>query len=352
MTRRQAILSLLTAWSVCLPSTGCLFGSRRPDVDPPPEARGPTVAQEETVSSPWNPHPANPTFNPRNPPPNYQGTIFAEFFLPEPTPKPGATPEPPTVAGEPALPALSPVPAQEPDPPLVAALRRVLDKNPAEALELLKQYDQTTRDLLALLLPLTARIGEGGLDRASPQEAGALLEQLNDLTAALRARAPLSLKKVCFCRRINGFGDYEALPPNPEFQGGIDHRLGERVRIYAEVRNFRSVPKGNVYETQLVKSVEIHAAHDPTGNPIIIKTPDWTKPTLSYSPQQDYFLNIGFNLPPLPDGQYTLLVVVEDRTAFDGERVIPRLTRRSIDFRVSHGAGSHAGEGTKRRAAE
>jgi hypothetical protein len=359
MTRRQAILSLFTACSVCLLSTGCLgsfFERRRPDVDPPPDSHDPVARKQEKVEveSPWNPHPAGQTVNPRNAlPESYPGTIlYAQFFLPADTPrKPGPIPEPPGASAEQETPALAPIPPPETDPPLVAALRRVLDKNPSDALELLKQYDLTTRELLVLLLPFTARLGEGGLDHASPQELNALLDQLNELSAALRARAPLSLKKVCFCRRINGFGDYEPLPPNPEFQGGTDHRLGGRVRIYAEVRNFRSVPKGNVYETYLVTSLRIQ---DAQGKSVGIQIPNQNRPTITHSLRSDYFMNIEFSLPPLPDGQYTLFVQVADHTSLDGQPVAPRMAReKCLDFRVSRGAGLHASaEGPKRRAAE
>lgn len=359
MTRRQAILSVFTAGSVCLLSTGCLgsfFERRRPDVDPPPDSCEPVVRKPEQVDveSRWNPRPASPTLNPRNTPPDsYLGTIQdVQFFLPDPARKPGPAPEPPGASAEPETPSLAPVPTAEPDPPLVAALRCVLDHNPSEALDLLKQYDQTTRELLVLLLPLTARLGEGGLDRAPPQELNALLDQLNELSAALRARAPLTLKKVCFCRRINGFGDYEPLPPNPEFQGGTNDRLGGRVRIYAEVRNFRSVPKGNVYETYLVTSLRIQDARGQSVRGIQI--PNQNRPTVTHSLRSDYFMNIEFSLPPLPDGQYTLFVQVEDYTSLDGQPVAPRMAReKCIDFRISRGAGLHASaEGPKRRAAE
>jgi hypothetical protein len=258
--------------------------------------------------------------------------------------------------GEPAPLQVNATPAQEPDPALVNALRCLLNKNPSEALELLKQYDKTTQDMLVQLLPFVARLSEGGLERAdSEQEMSALLEQLNNLTAAVRAHAPLTLKKVAFCRRIYGFGDYDALPSNPEFQAGLGSQLGDRVTIYAELRNFRNIPKGSVYETHLKRQVEIRAANNPNGKPVIIQTPEWYKPTTSRSPQQDLFLNFSFHLPPLPDGQYALWVIVEDHTAFEGEPIVPRLPAQyRLDFRVSHGAGPRAAgvEGQKRRAVE
>jgi hypothetical protein len=355
MTRRHGILVLLLGGSACLLSSGCLFGSRTTADDPPSGVRiakdvRPLV--EDTGGSPYGAYRPGRVLNPDKPrndvePVQYGGP---PVFPSGPTSPP---PEPPVIAVEQFSPQANASPAQEPDPALVSALRCLLNKNPSEALELLKPYDKTTQDMLAQLLAFIARLSEGGLE-GSPQELSALLEQLDGLTAAVRARTPLAIKKVCFCQGIYGFGAYNALPPNPEFRAGVGSQLGDLVTIYAEVRNFRSIPKGSFYETQLVRNVEIRPANNPNGKFYNINIPDTDKPINSHSPQQDLFLNISFNLPPLPDGQYTLRVVVEDRTAFDGEQVVPRMAQKSIDFRVSRSAGARAagGEGTKRRAAE
>jgi hypothetical protein len=349
---------LLSAWSACLLVSGCLF-DRRPAADDPPsgvrtakELRGPL---EETVASPYGAHPPGPILNPDRPRRDpVQPIVYADPPVMSSGP-PSPPPEPPVITVEPTPPPLNAAPAPEPDPALVGALRCLLNNNPVEALELLKQYDKTTQELLAQLLPFVARLSEGGLGRpGSEQEMNALLDLLSSLTAAVRAHAPLTLKKVCFCEHVGGFGYYEALPPNPEFRAGSGNLLGDRVTVYAEVRNFRSIPKGSNYETRLVRSVEIRAANNPKGEPQGILIPDMDKPINSHSPQQDLFLKFSFHLPPLPDGQYTLQVIVQDRTAFDGEPIAPRIARKSIDFRVGHGAGPRVagGEGPKRRAVE
>jgi hypothetical protein len=355
MTRRHGILALLIGGSACLLNSGCLF-DRRPAADDTPSgtraAKETRAPQEEIVASPYGAHPPGPILNPDGP--RHDNVAQTQYENPSVilNVQPSPPPEPPVVHAEPPAPQLNAPPAQEPDPALVSALRCLLNKNPAEALEQLKQYDKPTQELLLQLLPFIAGLNEGGLEH-SDQEMSALLEKLNELTAAVRAHSPLTLKKVCFCKRINGFGYYEALSPNPEFEAGTDRFPGNRVTIYAEVRNFRSVPKGSVYETHLVKRVEIYPTQNPKGEPITIQKPDWAQPTRSRSPQQDLFLNITFNLPPLPDGQYTLRVVVEDHTAFDGEQIAPRITNKSIDFHVSRNAGLRAAdEGAKRRAVE
>jgi len=346
MTRRHGILALLCGWSACLLASGCLF-DRRSTVDDPSsgirlakEVRDPV---EETGGSRYHAHPPQPLLNANGPRQDYvEQTRYADTIL-MPSGPPSPPPEPPLITVEPSPPQANAAPAPEPDPALVKSLRCLLNKNPAEALDLLKQYDKSTQELLEQLLPFVARLSEGGLEGAdSEQEMSALLEQLNTLTAAVRAHAPLTLKKVCFCRRINGFGDYEALPLNPIYQSGIGNQLGQRVILYAEVRNFRSIPKGNVYETHLVRSVEISPDNNPNGTLLNIQIPEADKPILSHSPQQDLFLNISFSLPPLPDGQYTLKVIVQDRTAFEGESLVPRMAQKTINFRVSRSAGSAA----------
>jgi hypothetical protein len=359
MTRRHGILVLLTGWSIHLLSAGCLF-DRRPVADEMPpgafDARDVRTPLPEKVASPYGAHLPGPVLNPDRPRPDTLERVqYADPpVIPSNKPSP-PQPETPVIALEPPPLQATPPAAPDPEPALVLALRCLLNKNPSEGLALLQQYDRTTQKLLVTLLPFTVRLSEGGLAQASPQEMSLVLEQLNDLMTTLRAHAPLTLKKVCFCRRIHGFGAYEALPLNPSFEAGLDHRPGDRVTIYAEVRNFRSIPKGSVYETHLVKSVEIYPAHNPNGKPIIIQRPDWTQPTISHSPQQDLFLNITFNLPSLPDGQYALRVIVEDRTAFDGEPIVPRApAQRSLDFQVKRSAGPRAagGEGAKRRTTE
>jgi hypothetical protein len=256
----------------------------------------------------------------------------------------GLAPPPSLVVVPSELPpvAASPVPKPAPpDPPVVAALRCVAEKHPDQAFELLRNYDRSTQEILGALLPLAARLGEEGMEHVSPQELTVVLDHLNDLMAALRARAPLELKKIFFCRRINGFGDYDALQPNPEFHGGLDGRPGERVRVYAEVRNFRSVPKGNIYETQLGCTLKIFSFDNhekPVCEPIELRA----EPSRSHTQRQDYFINVQFNLPHLPQGYYTLRVDVRDETALEGEKVAPRAASRTLDFHVRPGSLSRA----------
>jgi hypothetical protein len=247
--------------------------------------------------------------------------------------KPAELPSP--VIAKPAEPA--PPPPVPPEPPLIAALRCVLDKHPAEALELLQHYDKPNQDLLLALLPLAAHIGAGDLERATPQEMAAVLEQLNAVAQALRPRAALALDKQCFCREILTFGVYDPLPSDYAFHAGCEGRPGERVRVYVEVRNFTNRPRGTCYETALAGTLEILDFN----NQVAARLDFPATPDRSLTPRQDYFLKLEFNIPrEVPPGAYTLRIQVRDQNAVPGGKSSPRVARCSLDFQVIRG-GAH-----------
>jgi hypothetical protein len=206
----------------------------------------------------------------------------------------------------------------------------VLEKHRDEATALLQRYGQANRDMLFTLLRLSGHVGEGELERVPPQDLALMLDQLNTLALALRLRAPLALEKVCFCRKIVTFGVYDPLGPLPEFQAETPGRPGERVQVYAEVRNFASRAQGLYFETHLAGALEIHnlqreRVYKKSMPPCVDR---------SRTLRQDYFVVFDFPLPPLPAGSYTLWVQVKDVTPGPGGAVTPRIARRSLDFRV------------------
>ncbi len=260
--------------------------------------------------------------------------VLARVRLDVKAPEPPPPPPPEVKPALAAFPAGPPPPApRPPDAPLVAALRCVLEKHPAEALPPLQCYDKADQEMLLVLLPLAARVGEGGLERISPEEMAAIVDQLHALALALRPRAALTLDKMCFCRQINNFGQYEPLPPDHPFQAGGGDRLGERVQVYVEVKNFTSRPCGPVYETALSSELAIFNAQKE-------RVWLWRGPReveRSQSPRQDYFINFQFNVPRLPQGLYTLRVTVRDEAAAPGGTA-PRTASGSLDFQVAVGA--------------
>lgn len=302
---------LLTVGLAALMLAGCAGG---PPVLPSKLADANAVAKQPVPPSDY--HPRVVDARPVEPLP---AAPVERTSFPAPLNPPTASP----------LPAAPPSPPRAPDAPLVEALRRILDRQPAAALALLQRYDSPSREVLLALLQLAVPLGEGGLEQATPQETAALLEQLHSVLAALRARAPLLLDKLCFCRReVRNFGKFDALPQGHTFQTGSEGRPGELVEVYVEVRNFACRLRNNAYETALAGSVEIH---DFRGEVVWRKDfPAW--PDRSQTPRQDYFLTFGFHVPPRlpPDATYTLWVQVKDV----GAEGAPRVARRSLDFRV------------------
>jgi hypothetical protein len=218
-----------------------------------------------------------------------------------------------------------------PEPPLLAALRLLLAKKPSEAFDALQGYDKPTQDILLALLPVVARLSEAGLDQASPQEITALLDQLNSLANLLRGRSALTLDKACFARRIDGFGKYDALAPNPVFMAGTDGPHADRARVYAEVRNFLCKFDGKGYTINLTGRLEIY---DADGQWRWGRNVHDDEPMYSLSPRQDVFVSFRFSPPAnLRPGNYVLVVEAHDESlAAPGSR--PRVAHCRLPFRV------------------
>lgn len=225
-----------------------------------------------------------------------------------------------------------PAPIPAPLDPLVAVVAAILKDNPEEALRALGEYDQNDRELLLTLVRLAVGINKKDLERLSADEAAGTLERLRQLTTQLRQRAPLSLDKVCFCKTIEGFGQYQARPSSQAFRAGSEGQPGERIQVYAEVRNFGCVAKQGQYETRLSSSLSILDEH---GQTVTTMTPE-TSVDVSQTPRQDYFLNFQFHVPAiLKAGRvYVLKVAVEDVTTPPGTKKTARTAETTLDFRV------------------
>ncbi len=273
-----------------------------------------------------------PPFQPPPPPPS--------DYLPHPIPPAGsltASVEPDgkriQFANAPKAPAEeTPVVAPVPESPLVAAFRCEFQKHPEEAQKLLDTYDKSVRDRIMCLMKLTTSIGEKDVPKLSPTELASTLEQLDKLTADLRQRAGLTIDRVCFCRKIDGFGQFEKLPDAHEFQPGSEGRPGDRIHLYVELRNFGSrLNDDGMHETTLSSSLRIVDLHDKELVALNLgPCVDRCK-----SRRQDYYHNVQFHVPSkLPVGVYYLHVDMEDQTpGSTGDRAKRRATL-SLPFRV------------------
>jgi hypothetical protein len=333
--RRQQWLRGPAGWSVCLLMAGCLY-NHTGGADPA-TARNElkaTTGDEVTRQATSEP-PPEPLSNYHLLPVARSASVDPPLETIEMMPRldgnsvPKSDPSVQTISGETSPPA-SP-PAKE-ESPLVSALRCALEKHPQKAQALLGQYDPRDRDLLLALLSLTAGLGEGELAKLSPEEVEHTLDQLHLLTLHLRKRASLSLGTVCFCQKIENFGQFIPMPAKYEFQAGEGGRAGERGQVYAEVRNFNSILHHGQYETHLVVTL---AVHDEKGQEVVTRK---YQPCVdrSQTPRQDFFLNIPFYVfRQLPPGPYTLWVTVRDVTPVaPGQPGSARVARRSLDIRV------------------
>ena len=201
-------------------------------------------------------------------------------------------------------------------------------------LEQLRAYDGASREVPLTLLPLAAQVGDGGLDRATPQEAAVLLDQVRQVEALLRPRAARRSTRSASAARSTASATAEPWPPDHVFQPQNDDRRGERIQVYAEVRNFTCRPRDGVYETSLAGVVEIRDF----ANHVACRIDFPASVERSQTPRQDYFINFPFHLPCLPEGRYTLHVRVKDVLAPAGDDAAPRTAGRSIDFVVGGGA--------------
>jgi hypothetical protein len=248
--------------------------------------------------------------------------------------------EPPRL-GDPIISNAQELASQPAEEPVLTAMRRLLENRPADALQLLGHYEQPNQDIMIEVLPWMVRLAKGGsLEQASPKELTNLAEQVEVLEQALRERAALTIDKMCFCRRVKGFGEYEPLPASHVFRAGLDGKGGERMQIYVEVRNFSSREVESLHETRLASKVEIRDA----GGAV-----EWRKdipadPDRSLSPRHDYYFICYLPVPPdLPPGRHSLVVEVRDVTGRADKNVPPhRIARHELKFDVMAGDAAHA----------
>jgi hypothetical protein len=214
---------------------------------------------------------------------------------------------------------------QPDDPPLLAAVRCLLNKQPADAAAWLASYDKPTQELLVGLLPLVVRLSESGWERCDARQASALLKQLDRVERPLLNRAPLKIKKMRFCPsgsfvNIDGYGRYQALPDSHCF------RPGDFVRVYVELENLWDRPQGNDYSVHLASSLIIYDLNGQVG--YVSRFPSDPGPDFSHSERHDFYRIYNFRFPSsLRSGLYTLYLQVTDLTT-------ERTATHTLDFRV------------------
>lgn len=145
-------------------------------------------------------------------------------------------------------------------------------------------------------------------DAALPQRSDRVtqtVEQLRAAIAKLQGEANLQLRNVAFCHKITSFGNFERFDRD-------EYTSGQKVLLYAEVLNFKSVPQPSdgLFKTQLKSTIEIFRAGE--GQPF--KKIDFD-PTIDLcrSYRQDYFHSYELKIPAeVTIGPHVLKLTIED----------------------------------------
>jgi hypothetical protein len=215
--------------------------------------------------------------------------------------------------------------------PIVMALDLMLKGRHAEAIKHLSAYEEGKQQLLLRFLPSLVTLVKKRTDDLSTQEVAVLIQQLEAFADDLRPRSELLISRMCYCREVQGFASYKALPDNYAFLTGTQDRIGELVQLYVELKNVTSVrTKEGGYLTKLSCWLELH---DSTG-----KRVPWDKryegdeTLLARSSRvNDFYSRYGFYVPPLAAGTYKLTIHVKDET----NPQQPRQAERSLVFQVT-----------------
>jgi hypothetical protein len=249
---------------------------------------------------------------------------------PEPLPLVNIAETPPPVVQAIPVKKVEP-PAPEPD--VVLALRRLIEQNPDEAQKLLQRYDSPNRESLWRLLNMADRFHEKGLEKMSAEEICTIQESLRNLERAVRARAPLHIGQMFFFESASASGESHPLGRGHLFRAGNGAQPGELVQVHVEVHNLICEKKGELYETRLAWSAEIHDPNDKRGKAIWQGNLDNGREIVRRPmPRTDYAINYSFYMPALPTGTLLLTITVQDLTHPDQ----PRIARRSLEFCVKN----------------
>lgn len=138
-------------------------------------------------------------------------------------------------------------------------------------------------------------------DRASQA-----VDRLASAQRALEPLVPLEIRNLQFCRRIDGYGNYESFGVN-------EFTAGQQLLLYSEVVHFTSeVDPSGVHRTLLESEIEIYS--EGASRELIDRTVFPSTEDLCRSRRDDYFHSYRIDLPAtVPPGSYVLELTVEDR---------------------------------------
>jgi hypothetical protein len=205
------------------------------------------------------------------------------------------------VGGQSLPPDRLPQPATE--TPLLAAVRAYVENRPDKAIECLKLLDRPNQEFVLALLPVLARGSQLNLTSpASATDIKVMIEALRLTASRLEPHAAISIEKMLFCKRVQGFGRYEP------WQVEQPYRPNGQAELYVEIRHLLSEPgvspgQGEGYITKLVSSLEIRDANgklveqtDPADFHRTVAVSQFERAVFSRSPLQDFFMTYQFRV--------------------------------------------------------
>jgi hypothetical protein len=134
----------------------------------------------------------------------------------------------------------------------------------------------------------------------------------------------LAIPELRLCRRVQGFGRFEAID-------GEGLRPGQVVVLYCEMAGVRYEPHGEEFRSVIEAAVAIMPE---SSDAVLWQRTLGAAEDLCHRPRQDYYVNYRLTLPDaatLPPGPYRLRLTQRDRLAgTEAERV--------VSFRVSEPA--------------
>ncbi|MEX2186895.1 MAG: hypothetical protein WD875_08885 [Pirellulales bacterium] len=169
--------------------------------------------------------------------------------------------------------------------------------------------------------------------RATPhdgQRAAVAADRLREAVNRLGEQANLAVSNLAFCRRVTSFGVYEPFAskgPKPAAGQSPQYEFAanQEVLLYAEVRNFASVPTEKGYHTQLRPSYQIFDIQGRRLGSVVEldESHDYCQ-----RPRTDFFVCYHIYLPTRIDpGAYKLKLTIED---VHGHKV----HENSVDFSI------------------
>jgi hypothetical protein len=138
--------------------------------------------------------------------------------------------------------------------------------------------------------------------RDAQQRTAEAARHLQQAAVKLTQSTPLAVRNLTFCSEVSSFGVYKPMPTQT-------FKPGQQLLLYAEVENFMSEATDKGYRTTLGSRWELL---DNRGNRVAGEDFGSTE-ELCRNVRRDFFVRYFLKLPkPLPAGQYTLVLAVDD----------------------------------------